>query len=103
MKIFDLIQLGKIGRASGGGAAGSSAPALNASSPSAPDPSCQHCAHFENDPARIEAAYPGLTAMSSGFASVRDRDGVCNFHQLYLSARDSCPHFAARELERKPR
>ena len=81
MKIFKSIQLDKIARASDGGARGAS---------------CQHCIHFENDPARIEAVYPGLTAMSSGFASVRDRDGVCNFNQLYLSARDSCPHFAAR-------
>ena len=39
----------------------------------------------------VEAAYRGLTAMSSGFASVRDRDGFCCYHQLYLSARDSCP------------
>lgn len=55
---------------------------------------CQNCAHFKNDPATIEAAYPGLTTMSSGFASVRDRDGFCNCHELYLSAHDSCPDFA---------
>jgi len=54
-------------------------------------PGCQHCVHFENDPAVVEEAYRGLTAMSSGFASVRDRDGFCGRHQLYLSARDSCP------------
>jgi hypothetical protein len=54
---------------------------------------CQHCAWFQNDPALIEQAYRGLTAMSSGFASVRDRDGICNYHQLYLSARDSCSSF----------
>lgn len=55
---------------------------------------CQKCAHFQNDPALIEAAYPGLTILSSGFASVRDQDGLCNYNQLYLSAWDSCPHFA---------
>ncbi len=55
---------------------------------------CQKCAHFQNDPALIEDTYPGLMTMSSGFASVRDRDGLCNYHQLYLSARDSCPYFA---------
>ena len=54
---------------------------------------CQKCAYFENDPTIIEATYPGLTVMSSGFASVRDRDGLCNYHQLYLSGRDSCPDF----------
>ncbi len=94
MKIFDSIQLGKIAGASRGGATGS-----GASSSGTSGPSCQHCAHFENGPALIEAAYPGLTAMSSGFASVRDRDGFCNYNQLYLSARDSCPHFAPRAAE----
>lgn len=59
-------------------------------------PVCQGCVWFQNDPAHIEGAYPGLTAMSSGFASVRDRDGVCNYHQLYLSARDSCQKFSPR-------
>jgi hypothetical protein len=54
---------------------------------------CQKCIHFQNDPAVIEEAYPGLTVMSSGFASVRDRDGFCDYNQLYLSAWDSCPHF----------
>ena len=88
MKIFDSIQFGKIVRTSGAGAQGSGARAA----------SCQNCSHFENDPALIEAIYPGLTAMSSGFASVRDRDGFCNYNQLYLSARDSCPHFAARNF-----
>ncbi|TWI95279.1 hypothetical protein JN11_04393 [Mucilaginibacter frigoritolerans] len=57
---------------------------------------CQKCIHFQNDPAVIEAVYPGLTIMSSGFASVRDQDGLCNYNQLYLSARDSCPHFIPR-------
>jgi len=54
---------------------------------------CQKCAYFQNDPGLIEEVYPGLTTMSSGFASVRDRDGLCNYNQIYLSARDSCPHF----------
>jgi hypothetical protein len=58
---------------------------------------CQHCAYFQNDPALIEEAYRGLTVMSSGFASVRDRDGFCDYNQLYLSAWDSCPYFAPRE------
>ena len=53
-------------------------------------PSCRQCVHFQNDPALIEETYRGLTTMSSGFASVRDQDGFCNYHQLYLSARDSC-------------
>jgi hypothetical protein len=71
MKIFDSIQLNSTG------------------------PVCRDCLHFENKPALIEASYPGLTALSSGFASVRDQDGFCLCHQLYLSARDSCPGFVS--------
>ncbi len=56
-------------------------------------PRCQNCKYFQNDPAHIEEAYPGLKVMSSGFASVRDLDGFCDYNQLYLSARDSCPSF----------
>jgi len=37
--------------------------------------------------------------MSSGFASVNDKDGLCNYNQLYLSARDRCPHFALSMAE----
>jgi hypothetical protein len=70
MKIFNSIQLSNSG------------------------PVCEKCAFFQNDPGVIEAVYRGLTAMSSGFASVRDRDGFCDHHQLYLSARDSCPCFS---------
>lgn len=60
-------------------------------------PVCQHCTHFNNDPAAIEEAYPGLTALSSGFASVRHQDGFCNLHQYYLSALDSCKQFMGEE------
>ena len=69
MKIFNSIQLSNSG------------------------PICQHCKYFQNDPALIEKEYPGLTVMSSGFASVRDQDGLCNYNQIYLSARDSCSKF----------
>jgi len=69
MKIFNSIQLSNSG------------------------PVCRCCSYFQNDPAHLEAVYPGLTVLSSGFASVRDQDGFCDFHQLYLSARDSCPRF----------
>jgi hypothetical protein len=69
MKLLDLIQLRNCGD------------------------TCQKCVHFENDPALIEQAYPGLTTMSSGYASVRDKDGLCSYNQLYLSAQDSCENF----------
>jgi len=72
MKLLDLIQLRNTGE------------------------TCQRCIHFENNPAVIEKTYPGLTAMSSGYASVRHRDGLCSRNDIYLSAGDSCPHFTAR-------
>jgi hypothetical protein len=68
MKIFDSIQLGNSG------------------------PACQNCAWFQNDPSVIEVTYRGLSSLSSGFASVRDRDGFCLLNQLYLSGLDHCPH-----------
>ncbi|WP_259067671.1 hypothetical protein HDF24_19350 [Mucilaginibacter sp. X4EP1] len=60
---------------------------------------CEKCAYFQGDPAHIEEAYPGLSIMSSGYASVRAQDGLCSYNQLYLSARDSCPHFTPRTTE----
>ncbi len=77
MKIFDLLQSSHSG------------------------PVCQGCVHFENDPAIIEKTYPGLNIMSSGYASVRDSDGICSFNDLYLSAQDSCPNFTARTVKAK--
>jgi hypothetical protein len=52
--------------------------------------------HFERDPAKIEAAIPGLRSMGSGFASVRANDGLCRKHERYLSAQSSCADFARR-------
>jgi hypothetical protein len=60
---------------------------------------CENCIHFQSDASAIETIYPGMKIMSSGFASVRDKDGICSFLNLYLSARDSCPHFKMRETE----
>jgi hypothetical protein len=67
--------------------------------PSGSGAMCRKCACFQNDPAFIEETYRGLKIMSSGFASVRDQDGFCSYHELYLSARDSCPHFMPRSSE----
>jgi hypothetical protein len=71
MKIFNSIQLSNSGSST-----------------------CKNCKWFQNDPAVVEETYRGLTTMSSGFASVRDQDGFCNCHQLYLSATDSCQNFS---------
>jgi hypothetical protein len=57
---------------------------------------CEHCAHFCNDPFRIEAAFPGLTAMSSGSADVRACDGLCARRGIYLGFDSGCDLFVGR-------
>jgi hypothetical protein len=55
---------------------------------------CRFCRHFRNDSAFLEASFPGLTSMSSGYGSVRADDGICLRHDRYLSAESSCADFA---------
>jgi len=55
---------------------------------------CRHCRHFRNDPEYLESAFKGLNALSSADASVRAEDGLCLFHDRYLSADSSCADFA---------
>jgi len=54
---------------------------------------CRNCRHFRNDSQFLEASFPGLTSMSSGYGSVRGEDGICLRHDRYLSAESSCPQF----------
>lgn len=61
--------------------AGSSMPSAGA---------CASCRFFRSDPRLIEAAIPGLTTMSSGYAAVRADDGFCDRHDRYLRASSSC-------------
>jgi hypothetical protein len=60
---------------------------------------CQACRHFRNDAQYLETIFRGLTSLSSGAGSTRADDGVCLRHDRYLSARASCPDFAAAESE----
>jgi hypothetical protein len=55
---------------------------------------CRACRHFRNDAKFLEAAFPGLTAMSSGYGSTRADDGICLRHDRYLGARASCADFS---------
>jgi hypothetical protein len=61
---------------------------------------CRSCHHFRNDAASIEAAFAGLTSLSSAFGSVRSDDGICLRHDRYLSARSCCPDFSPMPAER---
>jgi hypothetical protein len=51
---------------------------------------CRECMHFENSPAALEAALPGLTSFGSAHAAVRAEDGICAFHARYVAADCSC-------------
>lgn len=59
----------------------------------AEDRCCGSCRHFDNAPESLEAAFPGLTAMGSGHASVRAADGLCQKRGLYLPPQDLCGKF----------
>jgi hypothetical protein len=59
---------------------------------------CQHCAHFADDPAVIEAEIPGLTSFGSAYSSARGHAGICRQFDHFMDpvmARD-CPSFEAR-------
>jgi hypothetical protein len=49
--------------------------------------------HFRDDPDYLEAELPGLSSLSSGRASVRASDGLCQFHGRFVSAFSTCPDF----------
>jgi hypothetical protein len=55
---------------------------------------CLACVHFRNDAKFLEAAFGGLTSLSSAFGSVRADDGICLRHDRYLSARGFCAEFS---------
>jgi hypothetical protein len=57
-------------------------------------PACRECKHFQNGALQVEAALPGLSSLSSGFAAVRSNDGICAVHERYVAASSVCPAFA---------
>jgi len=65
---------------------------------------CQHCAHFVDDPASIEAEIPGLTSFGSAYSSARGHAGICRELDRFmdpLMAKD-CPSFEARSVVSEP-
>jgi hypothetical protein len=58
-----------------------------------PSGRCGDCTYFRNDPAFLEAAFSGLSSLSSGYASVVTDDGLCLHHDRYLGARWGCADF----------
>jgi len=66
------------------------------SNASGPPRVCRACIHFDNDPRRIEAEFPGLTALGSAYGSSRAEDGICDLRELFLSANGWCDRFSPR-------
>jgi hypothetical protein len=58
---------------------------------------CRICIHFDNDPAALEAAVPGWTALGSAYGSTRAEDGICGLHGIFVSAAQCCARFSARQ------
>lgn len=50
---------------------------------------------FRNDAKFLETIFSGLTSLSSGYNSAWADDSICLRRDRYLSARSSCPQFAA--------
>ena len=44
---------------------------------------CIDCGFFQNDPAMIETAFPGLNSLSSAYSSVRAESGICDRLELF--------------------
>jgi hypothetical protein len=56
-------------------------------------PHCAQCASFRGDPGDLEGSLPGLSSLSSGYASVRSDDGICVRHERFVGARSCCVDF----------
>ena len=56
--------------------------------------SCAGCGHFNDHPPDIEAAFPGLSSLSSAYAAVRASDGLCRVHDRYVAATSCCDGYA---------
>ena len=60
---------------------------------------CQHCAHFVDDPAAIEAEIPGLTSFGSAYSSARGHAGICQELDRFMDPlpAQECSLFEPRE------
>jgi hypothetical protein len=56
---------------------------------------CLNCRHFRNDPLYLESVFKGLNSLSSGHASIRKDDGICEVRDQYLSADFWCDRYVS--------
>ncbi len=57
---------------------------------------CLDCKFFNNEPDQVEQAFPGLTALSSAYASVRADAGICSRHEIFLAPWAQCQDFQVK-------
>ena len=62
---------------------------------------CISCRFFANDPALIEATFPGLNVLSSAYGSVRSDAGICSRHDFFLSSWQRCRDFETGDNDGK--
>src|ERR1700730_6706288 len=60
---------------------------------------CGNWRHFSKASPPIQAPLPGLSSLSSAYASVRADDGVCSLHDRYIAAESLCASHAARPVK----
>jgi hypothetical protein len=55
---------------------------------------CGACRYFIGAPATLERAIPGFNILSSAYGSVRGDTGLCERHDIFVTARNAaCPEF----------
>jgi len=58
---------------------------------------CAACRFFTGAPAALERALPGLNSLSSAYGSVRANTGLCQRHDVFVTARSpACEQFDER-------
>jgi hypothetical protein len=61
---------------------------------SAGERSCAACRFFTGAAAALERALPGVNILSSAYGSVRADTGLCERHDVFVTARSAaCPQF----------
>jgi hypothetical protein len=63
---------------------------------------CRNCGHFDGDAAALEAAFPGLSSLSSAYAAVRSDDGLCRRLDRYVAASSVCAQHQRESRARTP-
>jgi hypothetical protein len=61
---------------------------------------CAACRYFTGAAAALERAVPGVNILSSAYGSVRADTGLCERHDIFVTARSAaCPQFAEMHVD----